>query len=195
MRHPLPAVTAALLLVVAGCAAGTESSPPAAPTGVPDSPPVRWMNDVCGSLLPLGPATQAVPQIDRTNTAATLQGLSGFFSTLVDALDQSTRRLSAVGPSPVQGGDAIVTRLSTALDASRTAVRNAKAAIEKVDVNDPAALSAQLPAALTPLQQLATLPNPTANLAATPELDSAAAQAPNCRTFATAGVPTSVPGR
>jgi hypothetical protein len=197
MRHTLPAVTAAVLLAVSGCSGGTATPGPVAVTtaAVPDSPPVRWIDDVCGSLLPLGPAMQAAPRVDRTNAAATLQGLSGFFSMLVDAFDLAATRLTAAGPSPVAGGDEIVTRLSAALTASRTTLAGARTAIDRVDVNDPAALAAELPAALAPLQQLSTLPNPTAGLQASPELDSAAAQAPNCRTFSTAAAsPAPKPG-
>jgi hypothetical protein len=197
MRHTLPAVTAAVLLAVAGCSGGTATPGPAAVTtaAVPDSPPVRWIDAVCGSLLPLGPAMQAVPRVDRANAAATLQGLSGFFSVLVDAFDQATGKLKAVGPSPIRGGDEIVTRLSDALTSSRATVADARTAIDKVDVRDPAALAAELPAALAPLQQLSTLPDPTAGLRSNPELDSAAAQAPNCKAFSTAATsPAPQPG-
>lgn len=179
--------TVAVAALLAGCSAGATSSAPAIPAAATESAPVAWIDAVCGALLPLGPAMQAVPKFDRNDARATVQALSGYLGNVIGAFDQATGGLKAAGPSPVQGGDAAVSALTTSLAGSEAAVRRSKEALDKVNVDDPAALAAGLPTALDSLKELNTIPNPTAGLGSNPELNSAAAQAPNCRTFRSAG--------
>lgn len=188
----LPAALAALLL--AGCTAtvagtpaptggtpnaGAASSAPARPSG---GDAVSWVDDVCGSLLPLVEATSTEPPIDPSADPETLvAGISDYLGQAGAAADTALEGLAAVGPSPVEGGDEVVAGLTSTLTAFRSNFLDAQSRIDAIDASDPSALITELPAAIAPLEQLADLSGPTAELESTPELQAAAAQAPNCK--------------
>lgn len=185
---------AAALLLAAGCTTTVTGTP--APTGGSSSsgggssaaPPtttrtadaVGWVDDVCGALLDFTTAATVQPNIDTADPASALQGLSDYLGNAIAAVDKALTGLDAVGPSPVAGGDEVVRRLTSTLSTFKTSFENAKTEVDNADPNDPASLVA-LPDALAPLEQLANLPNPLADVQSSPELDRAAAQAPNCQ--------------
>jgi hypothetical protein len=92
--------------------------------------------------------------------------------------------MEAAGPSPVAGGDEVVTRLTGTLETFQTSFRNVRTRIEQVDVDDRQALLTEVPAAVRELEQVATMPNPLADLQASPELDRAAREAASCQQIA-----------
>jgi hypothetical protein len=191
---PRIALLAAVLVVAllgAGCA--TTVTGRAAPTGASSgsstaptttaatTDAVTWVDNVCGALLPFVTAASTEPKINPSDPAAAIRGLSTYLGTAVSTLDKALSGLRDAGPSPVKGGDEVVTTLSTALTKFRTTFQNAKTKIDAVDPNDPAEIATALPEAIAPLQELSSLGNPTADLKSSPELDRAAKQAPNCK--------------
>lgn len=181
----LGAVLVAALLG-AGCAttvtgraapAGAASAPTAAAT----TDPVAWVDSVCGSLLPFVRAASTEPKINPSDPGAALRGLSAYLGTAVSTLDTALSGLRAAGPSPVAGGDEVVTTLSAALTKFRTTFQTAKTKIDAVDPNNPSEVATALPEAIAPLQELSSLRDPTADLKSSPELDRAAQQAANCK--------------
>lgn len=173
-----------------GAVAPPTSPSAAAPTtpaqlNGPRAETVAWVDDVCGSLLPLAEAAAVQPPIDPTDTDAAVRGLSDYLGTLTDTTDTSLSQLEDAGPSPVDGGDEVVERLSGALTIFRDKFATAKADVDAVDTSNQAEVLEALPAAIAPLEELATFPNPTEGLQSSPELDAAAAEAPNCRSLPT----------
>ena len=71
--------------------------------------------------------------------------------------------------------------LTTTLTAFRDAASEAKTQDRRHRHLEPRALATELPQAIEPLTALANLPNPAAELGNNPELDQAAAQAPQCQ--------------
>jgi len=59
----------------------------------------------------------------------------------------------------------------------------AKIALDKIDPNNVSELVTALPQAVAPLQELSKLQDPTTDLQSSPELEAAAAKAPNCQTL------------
>ena len=179
-------LVAAALFGAAGCASlipGTPSSTgsggAAAPGGgsAPASTtddPVVWVDQVCGALIPFVEAATTEPPLDSNNPTELVTGLSTFFGTVGEAAGTAAQGVQAAGPSPVEGGDELVTNLTTTLTSIQTSFQGAKTAIDSSG-GDPTALTE----ALAPLEQLSTQ-DPTADLLNNAELNAAAEQAANC---------------
>ncbi|WP_232660854.1 hypothetical protein [Pseudonocardia sp. TRM90224] len=186
-RFTRPASLAAAVLVVAagaGCTssvsgAGAATPASAAPTSAAaPATPVAWVDKVCGAFLPLADAQRTAPKKDpQDTTPIKVQKISGYLGTLDTAFGATITELQAVGPAPVGGGDEVVGKLKDALTSIKMSFSDAKTKIDAADPNDEASLKE----AVKPLAALATLPDPTAGLAASPELDKAAEQAPKCK--------------
>lgn len=143
---------------------------------------VAWVDQVCGSLLPFMRAAGSPPNLSEARDRASLvQDVTDYLGEAEDAAEAGVSGMADAGPSPVAGGDQIVDQLSGTLSTFQTSFRTARTRIEEVDVNDPQELLTELPAAIAPLEQLATMPDPTAGLRGSPELDQAAEQAANCQ--------------
>lgn len=192
-RTPLLAAVTAVAVVVSGCSTAVTGTPaPAGGAPVAGSAaaatsaaadPVAWTNQVCGSLLPFVKTVTTQPQISQSDPAAAVKAFSDYLGTSITAIDESQASLDAVGPAPVAGGEAIVTRLKDTLITVKTSFSKSKGIIDKVDPNDVRQLSTALPEALAPLQDLSTLKNPLEDLKIDPTLDAAANKAPNCQTI------------
>ena len=168
-RTTIGAVAATLAVLAAGCSSGPSSSA------------VAWTDKVCGALLGFTDAVSTQPDINPTDPVAAVKGLSQFLGTATTALQGSISGLDAAGPSPVSGGDQIVTSLKSTLTQFQTTFQTAKQKIDAVDTSNPASLVSALPAAVAPLQELSNVPDPTADLKNNAELNAAAEQAPNCQ--------------
>lgn len=186
----LVALLLGALLLVAGCtttvtgvAAPVSGTAPssAAPPGRSSAEAVAWTDAVCGALLPLTTALSAPPNVDPTNPEALTGALGDYFGDGVTALDTALAGLAATEPSPVDGGDEIITALSGTLTTFRASFSDAQAKLDAIDPADPSELVSVLPAALAPLEDLTDLTDPTTALRENPELNRAAEQAPNCR--------------
>jgi hypothetical protein len=168
------AAVALTLLASAGC-------------GGDDGDAVAWTDDVCGALLEFTDAVSAQPAIDPADPAAAVGTISDYFATASESLQSAVAGLDAAGPSPVDGGDEIVDGLRDALTQFRTSFDEARTQLDAIDTSDPQEVLTALPAAVAPLEQLAEVPDPTANLQGNPELNEAAEQAPNCQRVRAAG--------
>jgi hypothetical protein len=174
------------LLLGAGCtttvpgAAAADSAAP--PTTAAAADPVAWVDEVCGALLPFVRSAGTPPQLDSASDPATLvKGLGDYLGQASGAAGTAITGMAAAGPSPVAGGDGIVSGLTDTLTSFQTSFQDARTKIDALDTSDPQALLVGLPPAIAPLEQLANLPDPTAGLKSSPELDRASQQAPNCQ--------------
>jgi hypothetical protein len=192
-RTTLPALLVSVLATLAlgtGCTTTVSGTAGAAgaSTGAAQSTgdPVAWVDQVCGALLPFVRTAAAPPELEKAPDApALISAISDYLEQSRGAADSAINGIAAAGPSPVDGGDDVVAALSDTLQSFRTSFEDAQSRVESVDPNDPQSLLTDLPAAVTPLEQLSTLPDPTADLRRTPELDRASSQAANCRQIET----------
>jgi hypothetical protein len=183
-------VPALLLMGCSTAVTGTPAPAGATASATPGAAPadaVTWIDGVCGSLQPMLKALSSAPKGDSSDPQATVKGLRGYFGNAVTSLDTALDGLKAAAPSPVDGGDQFVTSLTGTLTKLRSSFQDAKTRIDAVDPSDVTQLATALPAALAPLQDLQNLPDPTADLKNTPELDQAAQLAPNCKALPGAG--------
>lgn len=143
---------------------------------------VAWVDQVCGSLLPFIRAAGSPPQpSEARNPVELVQNIGDYLGKAEDAAESAISGMAQAGPSPVPGGDQVVGQLSGTLETFQNSFRTARTRIEAVDINNPQELLSELPAAIAPLEQLAKMPNPTANLSGSPELDQAGEQAASCQ--------------
>lgn len=194
MRRSRTLVVAAVIaaaVALSGCSATVTGSP--APTGAstnggagaaaPTTDPVEWTDKVCGSLLPLQQSLSTKPEFNENDPAAAVKALSDFLGKSEASIDQALSGLDAAGPAPVPNGDAAVTKIKGALTTIRSSFDQAKVALDKIDPNNVSELVTALPQAVAPLQELSKLQDPTTDLQSSPELEAAAAKAPNCQTL------------
>jgi hypothetical protein len=181
----LPAV--AVLVLSGGCTTtvpGAASADTAAAQGTGDA--VAWVDQICGSLLPFVRAAGTPPEPSVSPDPATLvRNITNYLSETEETAGSAISGMDAAGPSPVAGGDEIVDGLSSTLETMQTSFRDARTRIERVDVNDRQALLREVPAAIGSLEQLATMPNPMADLKGSPELERATQEAAGCQQVAT----------
>jgi hypothetical protein len=183
IRSSLLVAVVATVLLGAGCSTsvpGTATSGEAA--GPSGGDLVAWTDGVCGALLPVIETGSTPPQLDRSATPqALVQSLSDYLQQAEDAAGEAIAGLDGIGPSPARGGDRVVTELTSALTTFRDTFADARTQLDALDTSDPEALRSGLPAAIAPLEQLSTLPDPTADLQSTPEFEQASREAPNCQ--------------
>jgi hypothetical protein len=185
MSRLLPACALALALL-GGCGLpvpGTPASAPAAPASATavakTSDAVTWADDFCGAVVTFQEASKKQPQIDPSSPKKALAGLRTYLNDFTAALDKAVADLEAAGPAPTPSGDAAVKALTDYLTSAKEAFAKAQASLDKASTSDPSSIMT----AIQPLQSLTTPPDALKNLSSDPELDAAAAQAPNCKTL------------
>ena len=192
---PLAAAILAAMLVLGGCSTTVAGHPSAgsgpAPTAGPGSDPVAWVDGVCGAALALVTPAVTRPDVgESTDLAVVQRSLSGYLGGILTGAQQARTQLDAVGAAPVEGGDAVVTKLRGALDTVEKTVGEARAAIDKADPRDPAGFAEALGSVQTALGDNAA-PDAIGDLVAVPDLNSAASKAPKCQQLRTvAGSPS-----
>ena len=137
-------VAAALVLLATGCGGGAASGP--------DPAAVAWTDEVCGALTGFIKAVTDRPDVDPSDAAAAVRDVSGYLGSTTQQLQESLTALAAVGPSPVEGGDAYVARLRTALGGVLAGFETARTQLAAVDTSSPDAVATAVPAAVAPLQ-------------------------------------------
>ncbi len=167
--------------LVPGLPAPSGAAPAAGPAVPIQTDPVAWMDQICRALQPVITLQEDQPRLDPANPRDSVAALSSYLGDAGTATDGAITGMAAAGPSPIEGGDQAVSALTGTLTTFRDSTREAKTKIDAIDTSDRRALATELPAAVQPLTALANLPNPAAGLGSNPELDRAAAQAPQCR--------------
>jgi hypothetical protein len=165
----IAAFAAAASTALAGCSSG------------PSSEAVSWTDGVCGAMLKFTTVATTPPNLDQTNLGKTVQGLTAWLGDTSNAVQGSLDGLHALGKSPVEGGDEVVTKLDSTLTSIKTSFDNARSTLSNVNPNDPVAAGTALNGAVAALQGLGNLD--TSSLNSNSALNAAAAQAPNCKTL------------
>jgi hypothetical protein len=119
--------------------------------------PVVWMDNVCGSLLPVQQSLATPPQPAGDDPAALAKSISAFLGRSESAIDESLAGLDAVGPSPMADGDAAVAELKSALTMIRTSFHRTKTAIDQIDPTNADEVATTLPTVLAMLAEVAKL--------------------------------------
>ena len=176
MRRLLFAAVAAAAIILSGCSTTVTGSP--APTGAvtggtvaATTDPVAWMDNVCGSLLPVQQTLATAPQPTSDDPAATAKSISAFLGRSENAIDQSLAGLDAVGPSPIADGDAAVAELKSALTTIRRSFDRTKTAIDKIDPTNAVDVATTLPTVFATLAELAKIQDSTPRSAEQPRIE------------------------
>ena len=190
--HRLFVAVGAATVILSGCSATVTGSP--APTGAvtggtiaATTDPVVWMDNVCGSLLPVQQSLATAPQPYGDDPAATAKSISAFLSRSESAIDESLAGLDAVGPSPIADGDAAVAELRSALTIIQTSFDRTKTAMDKIDPTNADEVATTLPTVLATQLEVAMVQDSTPDLQNNRALKAAGAQAPNCQTLKRSG--------
>ena len=179
MTSRLLAAAVSVLALAAGCADPAPAAPagPAAPATASASDAAAWTDKFCGAIVTFQDAAKKQPQIDQSSPKKALAGLRTYIDEFTAAIDAAVTDLTAAGPAPVPAGDAAVSALTQYLDSARGKFVKAKAALDAAKPSDPSSILA----VSDPLSGLQDPPDTLTNLSEDPQLDVAAAQAPNCK--------------
>jgi hypothetical protein len=142
---------------------------------------------VCGSLLAFtGPALTQPQFGDSPDLPSIKQKLSDYLGGIIGGLQQSRTQLTAVGRSPVGGGDEAVSRIDDVLAKLQTDIGSAKSKVDSANPDDPEAFLATITDAENELGKISA-PDALADLSASPRLQKAAAKAANCQQLSAQG--------
>jgi len=142
---------------------------------------VPWMDKVCDALATAGEEVSKKPNLDQSSPRALVEGLSGFLAAGATTLDHAAENLKAAGPSPIQGGDDAVNKITTAFGSASKAFQEAKSKIEQADTSNAESVAATLPEAAASLKNVPEDLKPLETLKSNPDLEAAYAKADNCR--------------
>jgi hypothetical protein len=176
----LPAVAA--LVLSGGC---TTAVPGTASVDSAAVAQVAWVDQICGSLIPYLKAAVSAPKpTDAPDVATLVRDINEYFSVYEESAGSAISGMAAAGPSPFEGGDEIVDRLSSTLETMQASLRDARTRIERVDINDRPKLQREVPAAVQSVQRLANNPILMADLTRNPEIARAGQEAAGCQQVA-----------
>lgn len=198
MRRSLSLAGAGVALALALTACGTADKPSTAPPSSPAAAPapsgagassgpasattVTWVNDFCGSLTEMGKlGPDSFPKVAQTAPVAERRkALLETFTTIETAVTPAVEKLGKLGSAPVAAGDEAKKTLLTALAPVADAV---KAAHQKLEAAAPseAAIQEAGAAAAAFLAAAGQIDDPLKGIKASPELEAARKDAPNCK--------------
>ncbi len=179
----LPLVSAAALVVaVAGCGSGDDTTAPTSSTAPSDAAAVAYMDKVCTAAAAFASVPKTPPQLDANDPAKLKADMGAYMGQMADAFSQTAAKLRDVGPSPVAGGDQQVEQMAATFTDIAKNFTDAKAAIEAADANDPVG---GLQAAGEAITRLDDFVAPLKQLEASPELSAAAEKAEACQDLRT----------
>ncbi len=145
------------------------------------SDPVAWVDKVCGALLPLAEVNKTAPKVDATDFAATKQAIATALTAALDSLPGVRSGLDAAGPSPVPGGDEVVTKLREVVDQLGTTMTEVKTKLEAANTNDATGFVTALADSLGGLAAIGAKVDEAQRVVnANGELKAAAQQSRNC---------------
>lgn len=179
---------AAAGILLAGCSADRSEDLP------PTDDPVVWASRLCSSLTPLATMRNLRPNFDIQDPAVGRESLSSYFADTEARIGDSLAGLEQVGPSPIQGGDEVGTRMKEALERMRTASARAREKVEAVDPEDPEELVAKLPDILMPLAEVSAERQLAGLVGTNAALDAAIRESPSCGMLAGPGGEPAMPG-
>ncbi|XVS64805.1 hypothetical protein ACQPYE_01705 [Actinosynnema sp. CA-299493] len=179
---PLVAATA-LVVAVAGCGSGGDSTTPPSSTESPaEAAAVAYMDKVCTAASSFTTVQKTPPQLDANDPAKLKADMGAYMGQMADAFTRTATELRAVGPSPVAGGDEQVEQMAVTFTGIAKNFTDAKAAIEAADAGDPVG---GLQAAGEAITRLDDFVAPLKQLEASPELSAAAEKAAACQDLRT----------
>ncbi len=170
------ATAAATLAVATGCAQG------------PSEAAVAWVEKICDAYAPLVETVSKPPTINQADYVAGSKLFSDYLGASGAAAQNAIGGLEAAGPSPIPGGDDLVTKTKSALAQVQSTFASAKAALDSAP-NTHSAKGAALLETRKSLEALRNIPNTSAEFQDNTELKSASELAPSCQRLKT-GAPT-----
>jgi hypothetical protein len=178
----LPAVAA---LALSGGCTTSVSGAASVDSAAAEQGTVAWVDQICGSLLPYVKAAVSPPKPAEAPDAATLvRDIDNWLSDYEKGAGSAISGMAAAGPAPISGGDEIVDRMSSTLETMQASLRDARARIERVDINNRQELQREVPAAVQSVELLANDPALMGDLQRNPELARAGKEAAGCQQMA-----------
>jgi hypothetical protein len=180
MRRSLVATAAAAALALAGCTTGGNSgtSPTPSTSGAATPEAVAYMDKVCAAASEFAKIEKTAPKLDAADSAKVKADMAAYMGQLADAFTKSAEGLGKVGPSPVAGGEAAVTKMAETFTSLGTVFADAKTKIEQADANNA---TGGIQAAGEAIAKLSELADPLRDLKDVPELQKATQTAPKCQ--------------
>lgn len=208
MRHRLTflaAAAASLGLVLTGCSGdaensaggGNEDQKPAASKqqgngqgqqgaggkgGQVSQEGVRWIDGFCGGLGDFATSFQGVRAANPKDPNAVKQSMSQMLDNLTKGSEKFVAHVDNLGPSPLKGGDKVVSTVKDAYQSMNTTAKQAKSKLDSTPDSNPQATAQAVQAAGKDLSGVMKKMQATGkNMAQSPEVAKASQQAPKCK--------------
>lgn len=179
MRRSLVATAAAAALALTGCSSGGNSGTSSTPTsGAASTDAVAYMDKVCGAASEFAKVEKTAPRLDASDPQKLKAEMAAYMGQLADSFAKSAEGLKNVGPSPVEGGEQAIDKLTETFASLNTVFTDAKAKVEQADANDA---NGGLQAAGEAIGKLSELAGTLRDFEAVPELQKATQSAPKCQ--------------
>ncbi|UQS25763.1 hypothetical protein L1857_24615 [Amycolatopsis thermalba] len=175
MRAVLIAGALAGMAVLAGC--GPERAVPEE-----NAAAITWSEHVCAAVRDGGAKLSQLPGVDASDAGKAREGLVTYLASLSQALTDLGHGITREGPPPVTDGQATVDRAMDTLNATKSSVDAARAALESAPITDQASFEQAVRGAGDAFAHLGTATEgPTKDLTNNPELAKAFEKAPTCQ--------------
>ena len=178
-RLKIAAVLAAAALAVTGCSGGGSSSSSSGSSG--DDANVAWVDKVCGASLNAVKALSTEPQLDMSDPAKLKTGFSEWLGNGSASVDKSIKELEGLKNGPHPDSEKLVTAATNVFGKIKSALDDAKKAIDAADPNDPAAIAEAFSKVGTQLSEFAKVGTDFQDTFVQSNLAEAEKKAKNCQ--------------
>jgi hypothetical protein len=151
----------------------------------PSDPAAGWADGYCGAVVQLIQTLSTMPSVDSSTPQRASRTSSELLGSVVDGLDRTLSGLTALGPSPVAGGDAVRHDAIGTFTGIRSRAAIAKQQLDATAA-DPAATQQALAGASVPLNEISKI-DMLQGMNSIPELATASKRALACDSLTTQG--------
>ncbi|GLZ32958.1 hypothetical protein Lesp02_51460 [Lentzea sp. NBRC 105346] len=193
-RLKIAVVLAAAALAVTGCSGGGSGSGSSSSSGSDDAN-VAWVDKVCSASLNAVKSLSTEPQLDMSDPAKLKTGFSEWLGNGSASVDKSIKELEGLKNGPHPDSEKLVNSATEVFGKIKTALDDAKKAIDAADPNDPAAIAEAFSKVGTQLSEFAKVGTDFQDTFVQSNLAEAEKKAKNCqelnKTDTTSSAPTS----
>lgn len=209
-RMGMAATATCLTLVLAGCGGGAgdngagenaKQQPPSQAGGAggpsssagqqapqADKAGVEWIGGFCGSMQKFVASYKSAPPPKSQDPAAIKQATSEQLSTIASGAQTVLADLDKMEPSPIKGGDKLVSNAEDSYSQILASAKKAKSAVDDAPASDKQSVMQAVKSASKEFKK-STQKNPLQPLKSNKKLSQAFRQAPQCKQLAQSAQP------
>lgn len=164
-----------------GAAGGPTSSASQQAPAQPGQAGVRWIDGFCSSVAKFMGASQSAQPPKSQDPAAIKQAMSERLGRMATGAETVVADLDAMNPSPIDGGDKLISSAKQTYTLVNKAAEKAKSTIDSAPASNMQAVKQAVQSASKEFQQVKKAKSPFKQLQSNKKLATAFRQAPQCK--------------